>query len=161
MAFRRPTSGKGMMAMTTACALPSAVLVRTTPSLGEAIESCAKLMPAPLSQELDLALNEYHLGAPLDVALKTMSTRLKSRTMNVALGTLRIARNTGGNLPDTLEISAAALAEDGGHDGRRGRQHVDDDCHRRGEQQRRDHEVEACRDVHGFRCPRSGSCAST
>jgi tight adherence protein B len=85
--------------------------LRATPSLGEAIESSSKLVPAPLSQELDLALNEYHLGAPLDVALKTMSGRLKSRTMNVALGTLRIARNTGGNLPETLEISAAALRE--------------------------------------------------
>jgi len=85
--------------------------LRATPALGEAMEASARLSPAPLSEELDLALKEYHLGAPLDVALKTMSTRLKSRTLNVAIGTLRIARNTGGNLPETLEVSAAALRE--------------------------------------------------
>ena len=85
--------------------------LRATPALGEAMEQSARLCPTPLCEELDLALKEYHLGAPLDVALKTMATRLKSRTVNVALGTLRIARNTGGNLPETLEVSAAALRE--------------------------------------------------
>jgi tight adherence protein B len=85
--------------------------LRATPSLGEALESSARLLPVPLAQELDLALKEHHLGAPLDVALKTMGHRLKSRTVNVALGTLRIARNTGGNLSETLETSAGALRE--------------------------------------------------
>jgi tight adherence protein B len=85
--------------------------LRATPSLGEAIESTSKLIPAPLSEELELVLSEYQLGAPLDVALKTMAERLRSRTVNVALGTLRIARTTGGNVSQTLETSAAALRE--------------------------------------------------
>lgn len=85
--------------------------LRATPALGEAMASSARLVASPLSEELELVLREYQLGAPLDVALRTMVVRLKSRTVNVALGTLRIARNTGGNLPDTLEISAAALRE--------------------------------------------------
>jgi tight adherence protein B len=85
--------------------------LRATPALGEAMASSARLVSSPLSDELELVLREYQLGAPLDVALRTMVVRLKSRTVNVALGTLRIARNTGGNLPDTLEISAAALRE--------------------------------------------------
>jgi tight adherence protein B len=85
--------------------------LRATPALGEALASSARLVASPLSDELSLALREYQLGAPLDVALRTMVSRLKSRTVNVALGTLRIARNTGGSLPDTLETSAAALRE--------------------------------------------------
>jgi tight adherence protein B len=85
--------------------------LRATPALGEALASSARLVAAPLSDELQLVLREYQLGAPLDVALRTMVVRLKSRVVNVALGTLRIARTTGGNLPDTLEISAAALRE--------------------------------------------------
>jgi len=85
--------------------------LRASPALGDAMASSARLVPSPLSDELKLALREYQLGAPLDVALRTMVTRLKSRTVNVALGALRIARNTGGNLPDTLETSAAALRE--------------------------------------------------
>lgn len=85
--------------------------LRATPALGEAMASSARLVSSPLSDELELVLREYQLGAPLDVALRTMVVRLKSRTVNVALGTLRIARTTGGNLPDTLETSAAALRE--------------------------------------------------
>lgn len=85
--------------------------LRATPSLGEAIEASARLVPQPLSHELALLLNEYSLGNPLDEALRTMAKRLRSRTVNVALGALRIARTTGGNLPETLETSAAALRE--------------------------------------------------
>lgn len=85
--------------------------LRASPALGDAMASSARLVPQPLSAELQLALREYHLGAPLDVALRTMVNRLKSRTVNVAIGALRIARNTGGNLPETLETSAAALRE--------------------------------------------------
>ena len=85
--------------------------LRAAPALGEALASSARLVASPLSDELALVLREYQLGAPIDVALRTMAVRLKSRTVNVALGTLRIARTTGGNLPDTLEISAAALRE--------------------------------------------------
>jgi tight adherence protein B len=85
--------------------------LRATPALGEALASSARLVASPLSDELGLVMREYQLGAPLDVALRTMVVRLKSRTVNVALGTLRIARTTGGNLPDTLETSAAALRE--------------------------------------------------
>lgn len=85
--------------------------LRASPALGDAMASSARLVPAPLSDELTLMMREYQLGAPLDVALRTMVNRLKSRTINVAVGALRIARNTGGNLPDTLETSAAALRE--------------------------------------------------
>jgi tight adherence protein B len=85
--------------------------LRATPALGEALASSARLVASPLSDELSLVLREYQLGAPLDIAMRTMVVRLKSRTVNVALGTLRIARTTGGNLPDTLETSAAALRE--------------------------------------------------
>jgi tight adherence protein B len=85
--------------------------LRASPALGDAMASSARLVPQPLSTELQLALREYQLGAPLDVALRTMVNRLKSRTVNVAIGALRIARNTGGNLPETLETSAAALRE--------------------------------------------------
>jgi tight adherence protein B len=85
--------------------------LRASPALGDAMASSARLVTAPLADELALVMREYQLGAPLDVALRTMVVRLKSRTVNVALGTLRIARNTGGNLPDTLEVAAAALRE--------------------------------------------------
>lgn len=80
-------------------------------SLGEAIASSAKLMRAPIREELEHALTQYHLGSPLDQALSDMAERLSSRAVTGAVVTLRIARNTGGDLSRTLEEAAASLRE--------------------------------------------------
>ena len=85
--------------------------LKAVPSLGDALESSQDLVHAPLSQELDIALKEYRLGAPLDVALNNMAERMNSRVLTSALSILRIARNTGGDLPRTLESAAASLRE--------------------------------------------------
>ncbi|MDD9945735.1 MAG: type II secretion system F family protein [Myxococcales bacterium] len=85
--------------------------LKAVPSLGDALESSQNLVHAPLSQELDLAIKEYRLGAPLDAALDNMAERMDSRVVRSALSILRIARNTGGDLPSTLETSAASLRE--------------------------------------------------
>jgi tight adherence protein B len=80
-------------------------------SLGEALETSARLIPAPLSEELDELLKAYHLGTPLDEALEQMGHRVGSRSLQNTLLTLRIARNTGGDLALTLENVAATLRE--------------------------------------------------
>lgn len=85
--------------------------LRASPSLGKAIAASARLIPSPMSEELTLALKEYELGTPLDRALEAMAQRIGSRTVTSALLMLRIARNTGGNLNETLESGAAALRE--------------------------------------------------
>lgn len=80
-------------------------------SLGEAISSSALLIQAPISQEIDLLIKENKLGAALDQAMQNMSERIGSRSVSSALLLLRIARNTGGDLPRTLETAAAGLRE--------------------------------------------------
>lgn len=85
--------------------------LRATASLGEAIESSVALSAPPLSQELDLMYKTYQLGTPLDAAIRQTSLRLGSRTLSSALMLLVIARDSGGNLPETLQTSAAALRE--------------------------------------------------
>lgn len=85
--------------------------LRASPSLGDSIETSASLVAAPLSEELRLAVKENRLGLPLDRALHEMAERIGSPVFSAAIATLRIARNTGGDLSSTLEGAAASLRE--------------------------------------------------
>lgn len=85
--------------------------LKATPSLGEGFGSSAKLMRAPMGEELDLCLKEIALGTPLDQAVMNMSVRINSRAVSGALATILIGRQTGGDLTRILEESAATLRE--------------------------------------------------
>lgn len=85
--------------------------LKASPSLGEAIASSASLVAAPMSEEIDLMMKEYELGTSLDRALEQFAQRVDSRTLAGAVMALQVARNSGGNLPETLENAAAALRE--------------------------------------------------
>jgi tight adherence protein B len=85
--------------------------LKATPSLGEAIRASAKIMRAPMGQELDLVLKEMNLGTPLDQAVLSMSNRVGNRTVAGALATILIGRQTGGDMPRILQESAATLRE--------------------------------------------------
>jgi tight adherence protein B len=85
--------------------------LKANPALGESLAHSAKLLGAPLSEELSLLHRETRLGMPLDRALRQMSERAQSPVLSAAIATLRVARNTGGNLSETLDASAASLRE--------------------------------------------------
>ncbi len=85
--------------------------LKATPSLGEAIASTSRLVPPPMSQEVDLVVREYELGTPLDEALQRFAERVPSKTVAGAVLALKVARKSGGNLPDLLESAGAALRE--------------------------------------------------
>lgn len=85
--------------------------LRASPSLGDAIASTIVVTGQPLSSELETLMKDYELGTPLDEALDNLGQRCRSPVMDACLQALRVARNTGGNLSDTLETAAAALRE--------------------------------------------------
>jgi tight adherence protein B len=85
--------------------------LKAGPSLGDAIASTTSLMQAPMSEEIDLLVKEYELGTPLDRALDNLTARVSSSTLSGAVLALKVARKTGGNLPEMLESAAAALRE--------------------------------------------------
>lgn len=85
--------------------------LKATPSLGEAMNASAKIVRAPIRQELDVCLKEIQLGTPLDQAVLNMSERVGSRTFSGALATILVGRQTGGDLPKILDQSAATLRE--------------------------------------------------
>lgn len=85
--------------------------LKASPSLGEAIASSASLVVSPMSEEIELLVKEYELGTSLDRALAQFAERIDSRTLSGAVLALQVARNSGGNLPETLENAATALRE--------------------------------------------------
>lgn len=85
--------------------------LKASPSLGEAIRSTTTLIEAPLAEEVELLVREGELGTPLDRALDQMAERIHSSTLSGAVLALRIARQSGGNLPKLLENAASALRE--------------------------------------------------
>ncbi|MFZ1864125.1 MAG: type II secretion system F family protein [Polyangiales bacterium] len=85
--------------------------LKATSSVGEAIESTVALAPRPFRDELDLLVKEIRLGVPLDRALQSTGSRIGSAMISGALGAIIVARQTGGDLPQTLERAAAALRE--------------------------------------------------
>jgi tight adherence protein B len=85
--------------------------LKSTPSLGEAIASTALLVPRPFSEEVDLLVKELHLGISLNRALGAMALRIGSTIVSGAIMMIVVARQTGGNLPTTLENAAAVLRE--------------------------------------------------
>ncbi len=85
--------------------------LQANPSLGDAIQSTIPLMDPPIRDEVDLVIKENSLGMPLDDALERAAVRSGSRVFRAAITTLKIARNTGGNLPQTLKTASDTLRE--------------------------------------------------
>jgi len=85
--------------------------LKATSSVGEAIASTVALVPKPFSEEVDLLVKEIRLGTPLDRAINALARRINSTPISGALATIVVARQTGGDLPRTLERASAALRE--------------------------------------------------
>lgn len=85
--------------------------LKATPSLGDAFQSIQKLVPAPLQQEIELAVKEMRVGSTLEQALLLMAGRIGSRQVDSALSAVLIGRQIGGNLPKILDTTASTLRE--------------------------------------------------
>ena len=85
--------------------------LKSTSSVGEGIASTVTLVPKPFSEEVDLLIKEIRLGAPLDRAVNAAACRIRSSLVSGAFATIVVARQTGGDLPGTLERASAALRE--------------------------------------------------
>jgi tight adherence protein B len=85
--------------------------LRACGSLGDAMASSVAIVQAPIQEEVDLVLKECRLGSPLDQSLEAMARRVDSRVVAGALLALRVARNTGGDLPVMLERASSTLRE--------------------------------------------------
>ncbi len=80
-------------------------------SLLQALDAVAKDAPEPAAKEFSRALAEARIGADVSDALDHLAVRMDSENMRWATMAIRIQREVGGNLAETLRTTAATLRE--------------------------------------------------
>jgi tight adherence protein B len=80
-------------------------------SLLQALDAVAKDAAEPAAKEFSRALAETRIGADVSDALERMSTRMDSDNMRWTSMAIRIQREVGGNLAETLKTTARTLRE--------------------------------------------------
>ncbi len=83
--------------------------MRAGASLSIALEGLVKEQPPPLSQEFELFLKEQRLGVDFDESLQGMEQRIPIQDFSMLVTALRINREVGGNLAETMETLAETL----------------------------------------------------
>lgn len=85
--------------------------LKTVPSPGAALEATTVVLRQPMRQEIEQVLSEMRVGSTLEQALVAMSSRLGSKSVDVAFSAVLIGLRVGGNLPFTLERTAGTIRE--------------------------------------------------
>ncbi len=83
--------------------------MRAGASLNIAMEGLINEQPPPLSQEFELLLKEQRLGVDFEESLKSMEKRNPIPDFSMLVTALRINREVGGNLAETMESLAETL----------------------------------------------------
>ena len=97
-------------------ALPDVLMLVATSlssgfSLLQALDAVAKDAAEPCAKEFSRALAETRIGADVSDALEHMADRMDSDNMRWTTMAIRIQRDVGGNLAETLRTTAATLRE--------------------------------------------------
>ena len=85
--------------------------LRAGHGLTQAIDSVAQYADPPTSEEFSRIVNESRIGRDLDLALASTATRMQSEDFNWAAQAIAVNRETGGNLSETLQRTAATIRE--------------------------------------------------
>jgi tight adherence protein B len=78
-------------------------------SLNMALESLVKEQTAPINQEFMLFLREQRIGLDFDTSIRHMERRLPIQDFQMFTSALRISREVGGNLAETIARLAHTL----------------------------------------------------
>ncbi len=83
--------------------------LRAGASLSIALDNLVNEQPVPISQEFEILTQEQRLGVEFDVSLKNMEKRIPMQDFRMLTTALRINREVGGNLAETVESLADTL----------------------------------------------------
>lgn len=83
--------------------------MRSGQSLQQALEAVVTFDRGPLSQELNLFLRELRVGVGFNEALDNLFGRVPRGEVQLVCAAMKIARETGSNLAETVERIAATL----------------------------------------------------
>ncbi|RYF47147.1 MAG: secretion system protein F, partial [Comamonadaceae bacterium] len=67
--------------------------------------------PVPLRREIDLTLREIRVGIDMDLALDHLAHRVRTAEMEMVVAAIKIARESGGNLSESLDGLARSVRE--------------------------------------------------
>ena len=85
--------------------------LRAGHGLTQAIDSVAQYADPPTSEEFSRIVNESRIGRDLGAALMSTAERMRSDDFTWAAQAIAINRETGGNLAETLQRTAATIRE--------------------------------------------------
>jgi tight adherence protein B len=68
-------------------------------------------LPAPVSQEFNLILQQEKIGVPLDEALENLKKRVYTEDNEMFVTSVNILRETGGNLAETFDTIVGVIRE--------------------------------------------------
>ncbi|MFH5781731.1 type II secretion system F family protein [Heyndrickxia oleronia] len=80
-------------------------------TISQGIDLVSKEIPAPAGKEFKGISNQLKLGVPLEIALRSIQKRNKSRDFQLFISTILIQTKTGGNLAATLETMSNTLED--------------------------------------------------
>lgn len=83
--------------------------LRAGASLAIALDNLVNEQPAPLSQEFEILTREQRIGVEFEVSLANMEKRIPLQDFRMLTTALRINREVGGNLAETIESLADTL----------------------------------------------------
>ena len=76
-------------------------------SLGMIVEE----MPAPISQEFNIVLQQNRIGVPLEECFENLSKRVPTEDNDMFVSSINILRETGGNLAETFDTIVDVIRE--------------------------------------------------
>ena len=88
-----------------------ATSLRSGFGLPQALEAVARDAANPAAKELSRALAQVRIGSDLADALDEVATRMGTKSLHMTVMAIRIQRQVGGNLAETLDTTAHTLRE--------------------------------------------------
>lgn len=103
--------------------LPDALLMvsgslQAGASLNIALDNLVNEQPPPISQEFEILTQEQRLGVDFEVSLENMEKRIPMQDFMMLTTALKINREVGGNLAETVESLADTLRRKAGMEGK-------------------------------------------
>ncbi|MCB1198122.1 MAG: type II secretion system F family protein [Deltaproteobacteria bacterium] len=80
-------------------------------NLTQAIQILVTEMPNPISQEFGTVMSQEKLGRTIDEAFEAMMERIPSEDLSIAINSILILRETGGDLSETFETISNTIRQ--------------------------------------------------
>jgi tight adherence protein B len=85
--------------------------IRAGLSVPQAIGMIVDEMPAPISQEFNVLLQQNKIGVPLEECFENLAKRVPTQDNDMFVASMNILRETGGNLAETFDTIVDVIRE--------------------------------------------------